>query len=155
MDTSNGTKKYPPKRYEEGKSPLQNRSMNHNCQLGNFSLVRESIGKDAWDEIKKLSVGLIAKLVDSDYVWSAKTVHYLLTRQLAVKKENEIWSVVGGQPIRFSLHEFAEITGLNTDPLPTESCEAEYTDFWAELGVPKGLGPKYDELALVLATCRP
>jgi len=32
---------------------------------------------------------------------------------------------VAGQPIRFGLNEFGHITGLNTDPLPTELYEPE------------------------------
>lgn len=153
MEKNEGSKKYPPKQYEDGKSPMQKRSMAHSCSLSSLSQVKESIGQDAWDQIKALKVGVIAKLVESNYVWSSKTVHYLLTRQLKIRR-NEIWSVVGGRPIRFSLHEFAEITGLNTDPLPTEACEANHNDFWAELGVPAFEGPKFNELTKVLGICR-
>jgi len=33
MTSSSNVFKYPPRLYEEGKSPLQNRSMNNNCFL--------------------------------------------------------------------------------------------------------------------------
>jgi len=47
----------------------------------------------------------------------------LYPRRGILKKE--IWCLVGGQPIRFGLNEFGHITGLNTDPLPTEPFEPE------------------------------
>ena len=47
-------------------------------------------------------MGVIAKLVDIKFIWSSKTVHYLLCRQLRVHKK-EIWCLVVDQPLRFSL----------------------------------------------------
>ncbi|CAN7047625.1 unnamed protein product [Brassica oleracea var. botrytis] len=81
------------------------------------------------------------------------TVHYLLCRQLRVQKK-EIWCLVVDEAIRFSLLEFGEITWLNTGPLPTESFEPDqYKEFWEELKVPLGMGPKLDELKEALAFC--
>ncbi|KAF8109330.1 hypothetical protein N665_0098s0058 [Sinapis alba] len=60
------------------------------------------------------------------------------------------------QPIRFSLHEFGEITGLNTDPVPTKSFEPDqYKAFWEELNIPLGMGSKLDELKAALEVCPP
>ncbi|KAL1213506.1 hypothetical protein V5N11_030899 [Cardamine amara subsp. amara] len=146
-------KKFLRRLYQQGKSPLQNKSMNHNCQLGNFARVREAIGTDALEEIKKSSLGFMRKLNDSDYVWSTKTEYFLFTCQLAIQNEYEIWVAIGGQPIRFSLYDFAKITGLNTDAMRTKDCEADYTSFWTKLGVPHGVRPKYDELAKCFGRC--
>ena len=107
-------------------------------QYGRFPNVKEAIGLDVWEHLKEFPVGIIAKLADSKFVWSGRTVHYLLCRQLRVYKK-EFWSLVVDQPIRFSLHEFSEIKRLNTDPLPTESFEPnQYKTLWEELNVSHG-----------------
>ena len=105
-----------------------------------------------WDNLKEFHVVVIDKLADSKFVWSGKTVHYLLCRQLRVYKK-DIWCLVVDRTFRFSLHKFGEITRLNTDPLPTENFEHEphlYKAFWKELNVSLGYGPKLDELKPVL-----
>ncbi|XP_023638867.1 uncharacterized protein LOC111830615 [Capsella rubella] len=148
--------RYPPRLYEEGMSSLKNKSMCTYFRMADFPGVRESIGQDAWDEIKQLPLGIVAKLVESKFVWSAKTVHYLLCRQLRIKQK-EIWCLVGGQPIRFGLNEFAHLTGLNIDPTPSEKFEpsVDYKQFLTEeLKVPGGEGPTYDELLKGLSVCR-
>ncbi|KAF8092222.1 hypothetical protein N665_0421s0010 [Sinapis alba] len=61
-------------------------------------------------------VRIIAKLADSKFVWSGRIVHYLLCRQLRVYKK-KIWSLVVDQSIKFSLHEFSEITRPKLDEL--------------------------------------
>ncbi|RID40526.1 hypothetical protein BRARA_J00563 [Brassica rapa] len=75
--------------------------------------------------------------------------------QLRVYKK-EIWSLVVDQPLRFSLIEFGEITGLNTNPLPEESFESDpenYKALWELLKVPLGYGPKFVELIEALTEC--
>ncbi|KAF8106697.1 hypothetical protein N665_0135s0040 [Sinapis alba] len=53
-----------------------------------------------------------------------------------------------------SLHEFGEITGLNIDPVPTETFEPDqYKAFWEELNIPLGMGPKLYELKSALEVC--
>jgi len=146
---------YPLRLYPEGDSNLEGKGINHNIKLGDFPTIRESIGKDIWEELKETPLGLIAKLVDSYFVWSGKTVHYLLCRQLRILKK-ELWCIVAGQPIRFGLNEFHHITSLNTDQLRTEKFEpeADYKAFFRELHVPTGEGPNLDELRQGLVMCR-
>ncbi|XP_023640314.1 uncharacterized protein LOC111831039 [Capsella rubella] len=148
--------RYPPRLYEEGMSSLKNKSMCTYFRMADFPGVRESIGQDAWDEIKQLPLGIVAKLVESKFVWFAKTVHYLLCNQLRIKHK-ELWCLVGGQPIRFGLNEFAHLTGLNIDPTPSEKFEpsVDFKKFLTEeLKVPGGEGPTYDELLKGLLVCR-
>jgi len=38
---------YPPRLYPEGESNLENKAINHNIEMGDFPLIRESIGQDA------------------------------------------------------------------------------------------------------------
>ncbi|CAB80847.1 hypothetical protein [Arabidopsis thaliana] len=148
-------REYPPRLYQEGDSNLEGKGINHNIKLGEFPAIRESIGKEIWAELKETELGLIAKLVDSHFLWSGKTVHYLLCRQLRILKK-ELWCIVAGKPIRFGLNEFHHITGLNIDQLPTEKFEpeADYKAFFSELRVPTGEGHNLDELRQGLVTCR-
>ncbi|XP_013665383.1 uncharacterized protein LOC106369824 [Brassica napus] len=95
----------------------------------------------------------VARLAERESMWSGRTVHYLLCRQLRVIKK-EIWCLVADEAIRFSLLEFGEFTGLNTGPLPTEKFDpGQYNEFWGELKVPPGMGPKLDELKAALEFC--
>ena len=94
------------------------KKINHNFRLGNFSHIRETIGLDVWEELVNSPIGVVARLAGRESVWSGRTIHYLLCRQLRVHKK-EIWCLVVDEAIRFSLLEFGEITGLNTGPLPT------------------------------------
>ncbi|KAG7533332.1 hypothetical protein ISN45_Aa08g009710 [Arabidopsis thaliana x Arabidopsis arenosa] len=146
---------YPPRLYAEGESILENKLLNHNIKMGDVPVIIESIGQDAWNELKGSPIGIIAKLAESQFVWSGKTVHFLLCRQLRIHKK-EIWFLVGGQPIRFGLNEFGHITGLNTGSIPTEKFEpkADYKAFFSELNVPGGEGPKLDKLRAGLLVCR-
>ncbi|ESQ50861.1 hypothetical protein EUTSA_v10023185mg, partial [Eutrema salsugineum] len=67
---------------------------------------------------------------------SAKLVHALLSRQLVTTKKHKIWFLFGGQPLRYSIREFKEITGLNYNPEP-DSTEKEEdvgkTGIWKDL----------------------
>ncbi|RID79518.1 hypothetical protein BRARA_A02251 [Brassica rapa] len=146
---------YPPRLYPEGASIFENKSINTNSHFSEIPRLREAIGIDVWENLKTCPVGLIAKLAESKLVWSGKTVHYLFCRQLRVYKK-EIWSLVVDQPLKFSLTEFGEITGLNTNPLPEESFEPDpenYKALWELLKVPLRYGPKFDELIEALTEC--
>ncbi|RID58816.1 hypothetical protein BRARA_F02084 [Brassica rapa] len=155
MTTSKSEKKYPARLYQERKCPLQSGSMNHNCHLANLQMVEEVVGLDAWESIKTSSVGVILRLKELNYTWSAKAVHHLLTKQLVVNNIHEIWSAIEGQPIKFSLYEFGDITGLNCEPFNiNEEVEVDHKPFWEELGVSPSHGPMLSELQLLFTKIR-
>ncbi|XP_013704205.1 uncharacterized protein LOC106407902 [Brassica napus] len=144
---------YPPRLYPEGSSNLEGKDINHNFHPGHFPHVRETIGLDVWEELVNSPIGVVARLAGRESMWSGRTVHYLLCRQLRVLKK-EIWCLVADEAIRFSLLEFGEITGLNTGPLLTEKFDPDqYNAFWGELKVPLGMEPKLDELKAALELC--
>lgn len=62
----------------------------------------------AEEEINFLRESSLGKLLDfpSQIAWSGSFGLFLLSRQLVVKKENEIWILFAGKPIRFSLRKF-------------------------------------------------
>ncbi|XP_020882740.1 uncharacterized protein LOC110228866 [Arabidopsis lyrata subsp. lyrata] len=151
MASSSNVFKYPPRLYAEGKSPLQHRSMNHNCYLSKIGQIREGLGIDVWDGLEKSSLGVFIKLAELEYTWAAKKVHLFLTNQLKVDNFHEIWSMIDGRPVRFSLNEFAAITGLNCDPFdPSKKFEADHRELWEAMKVPISEGPKFNELRTVM-----
>ncbi|KAL9830805.1 putative Ulp1 protease family catalytic domain, papain-like cysteine peptidase superfamily [Arabidopsis thaliana] len=97
MASSSHTRSYPLRLYEEGKSPLQKRSMAHSCYVSQIGKIKDGLGAD---------VG---------FIWAAQTVHFFLTNQLRVDNMHEMWCLIDRRPIRFSLYEFENITGLNCD----------------------------------------
>lgn len=147
---------YPPRLYAEGQSNLENLDINHNVLFKHIVTFRDSVGETVWNQIKEHPTGIAAKIFERNTIWSGKTVHYLLCRQLRVRKK-ELWFIIGGQPIRFGLNEFEHVTGFNIDPLPTEPFEpeADYRAFFRELNVPDGAeGPTLYELIDGLDKCR-
>lgn len=157
MASNSEGKRYPPRLYPEGKSPFQRRSMHHNCTLASFGTMKECIGEEVYNDIRDNSqVGVILKLADSGYVWWAKGVHHLLTHQLAIESKYEMWSLIEGSPIRFSLHEYSDITGLNCDNIDEneESGAVDHREFWGDLEVDASVGPNWYELDKALKLCR-
>ncbi|CAF2043277.1 unnamed protein product [Brassica napus] len=70
---------------------------------------------------------------------SAKLVHSLLSRQLVTMRLYELWFLFADKPIRFSLREFGDITGLKCKPERekvgngSESSDATPGRMWKEL----------------------
>lgn len=50
---------------------------------------------------------------------SGKLVHNFLCRKIVTKDSDELWFTFGGYPLRFSLSEFEQITGLPCGPYPS------------------------------------
>ncbi|CAL9222948.1 unnamed protein product, partial [Arabidopsis halleri] len=87
--------------------------------------------------------------------WCSKTVHHFLSNQLAIESGYEIWSLIEGYPLRFSLHEFSDITGLNCDEIDEkDKVDVDHSEFWAELEVDASKGPNWKELNAALKKCR-
>ncbi|CAH8386711.1 unnamed protein product [Eruca vesicaria subsp. sativa] len=132
MASSSGiTRKYPRRFYELGKNPIQNRSMNHSCFLVNLQAFEEAVGEDFWSELRESAVEVIVKLKEMEYIWSTKAVHHFLANQLAITSLHEIWSLIDCMPIRFSLYEFGEFTGLNCDAFDKHDVwDVDHLEFW-------------------------
>ncbi|CAF1896343.1 unnamed protein product [Brassica napus] len=149
-------RKYPRRLYEVGKTPVQSRSMNRSCYLSNIQTVREELGEDVWSELRESAIGVIVKLKELPYIWSAKVVHHFLANQLAIESSHEIWSLIDdSMPLGFSLYEFGEITGLNCDPFDKHDVwDVDHQEFWLEMNVSTTDGPKLLELQAILPICR-
>ncbi|VYS68209.1 unnamed protein product [Arabidopsis thaliana] len=100
-------------------------SHTHSCYVSQIGKIKDGLGADVWDELKKTSLGLFIKFTESGFVWAAQTVHFFLTNQLRVDNMHEMWCLIDRRPIRFSLYEFENITGLNCDMFDESNTELE------------------------------
>ncbi|OAP18985.1 hypothetical protein AXX17_AT1G38890 [Arabidopsis thaliana] len=77
-------------------------------------------GSKEMETILDSCFGSLFSLRVSECPISGKLVHALLCRQLVTKQKYEMWTVFGGQPLRFSLVEFGSVTGLPCGEFPEE-----------------------------------
>ncbi|CAN7077128.1 unnamed protein product [Brassica oleracea var. botrytis] len=82
----------------------------------------------------------------------------MLGFQLDIKKKFELWSLIGPEPVRFSLLEFEHLTGLNCEYIedlerPHSVVTKELTSFWEMLGVHVEAGPSTQEIIAALERC--
>ncbi|RID46158.1 hypothetical protein BRARA_I02839 [Brassica rapa] len=92
------------------------------------------------DEIQTLRKSPFGKIVDiaEKPGFSGRFTRYILSRQLKVEKKHEAWFRFAGKPIRFSLREFAIVTGLNCGEYPKSSVvrskkNKNVKPYWPEL----------------------
>ncbi|CAN6845115.1 unnamed protein product, partial [Brassica oleracea var. botrytis] len=91
-----------------------------------FAALREALHADEYEERKESKLGVFIKFKELNFGWASMMVQYMLGFQLNIKKKYELWSLVGPQPVRFSLLEFEHLNGLNCDyieDLENPSCE--------------------------------
>ncbi|KAF8090566.1 hypothetical protein N665_0473s0018 [Sinapis alba] len=80
-----------------------------------FSVVRDALHDDEYEELKESRLGVFLKFNELDFGWASRLVYYVLYFQLNIKKKYELWSLVGAGLVRFSLIEFEHLTGLNCE----------------------------------------
>ncbi|KAG7588664.1 hypothetical protein ISN44_As07g009850 [Arabidopsis suecica] len=61
--------------------------------------------------------------------------HYMLSHQLVTAKKHEIWKYFGGAPIRFSIQEFSDATGIYCSKIPEipQNLDEDDTTNWDDL----------------------
>ncbi|KAF2573923.1 hypothetical protein F2Q70_00001860 [Brassica cretica] len=101
---------------------------------------------------------MFIKFKELNFGWASRLVHYMLSFQLNIKKKFELWSLVGPQPVRFSLWEFEHLTGLNCDYIEDlENSRVEVTKemvaFWEMLGVDVDPGPTTEHIKAAFGRC--
>uniref|UniRef100_A0A0D3CKT7 DUF1985 domain-containing protein n=1 Tax=Brassica oleracea var. oleracea TaxID=109376 RepID=A0A0D3CKT7_BRAOL len=82
----------------------------------------------------------------------------MLGFQLDIKKKYELRSLVGPEPVRFSLLEFENLTGVNCEYIvdlerPHYVVTKELTSFWEMLGVHVEAGPYTQEIIAAFERC--
>ncbi|CAN6898766.1 unnamed protein product, partial [Brassica oleracea] len=108
-----------------------------------FAALRHALHAEEYEELKESKLGMFIKFKELNFGWASRLVHYMLGFQLDIKKKYVLWSLVGPQPVRFTLLEFEHLTGLNCDyieDLENPRCKVtkEMAAFWEMLGVDVG-----------------
>ncbi|KAG2323364.1 hypothetical protein Bca52824_016577 [Brassica carinata] len=93
----------PPMMFADGEEPVGVRVLTYQFSRS-INTILNALNKDEIRYESHLSVNSFAR--------------YLLSRQLKVGKKHEAWFLFAGKPIRFSLREFAIVTGLPCGELP-------------------------------------
>lgn len=125
----------PSRIFADGEEPVGDR-VNSYFKMNTLKVILKSLQPVEIDVIKPC-FGKFLEIYHKP-AFSGKLSHFVLSRQLIVEKPHETWVVFGGKPIRFSLREFAVVTGLNCNPLPrpdkdTLKCKPGVTPYWFTL----------------------
>ncbi|XP_024011263.1 uncharacterized protein LOC18018899 [Eutrema salsugineum] len=112
----------------------KNKKVNTNFQLPYLDTISYALEED---HMGKLSLSQFGKLIEAGnkIASSVRFFHFILSRQLVTKKKKEVWCLFAGQPIRFSLREFAITTGLYCFkfPPPQKLKEDKVNEYTIEL----------------------
>ncbi|KAH0926488.1 hypothetical protein HID58_018744 [Brassica napus] len=79
-----------------------------------------ALDEEELDIIRRSSFGKLIEIADKP-VFSGRFAQYLLSRQLKTKKKHKAWFRFAGKPVRFSMREFAIVTGLPCGKFPQKS----------------------------------
>ncbi|XP_024026983.1 uncharacterized protein LOC112093193 [Morus notabilis] len=83
-----------------------------------FEVIRQNLDPETEMPIfKEFAFGHFISMSENMIYFGVLT-HYLLLRQIKIKKSHELWFMVNGTTTRFGMREFALITGLNCGETP-------------------------------------
>ena len=146
--------------YTFGKEPTAMKSISYHTDNSKlFAALSEGLRADEYEELKESKLGVFIKFKELNFNWASRLVHYILGFQLKIKKKYELWSLVGLEPMRFSLIEFEHLTGLNCadmKDLENPRCEVtkEMAAFWEKMGVDIEAGPNVDQIIGAFKRCQ-
>ncbi|WZZ72116.1 hypothetical protein YC2023_083486 [Brassica napus] len=105
--------------FADGEEPVGIRVLAYHRSSGIRSILRV-LSDDEIQFIKDSTFGKFIDLADKPAL-SGRFARYILSRQLNVNKKHQVWFLFAGNPIRFSLREFAIVTGLPCGKFPKKS----------------------------------
>ena len=82
--------------------------------------ILNALDEEEVDIIRRSSFGKLIEIADKP-AFSGRFARYMLSRQLKTKKKYETWFRFAGKPVRFSITEFAIVTGLPCGKFPQKS----------------------------------
>ncbi|KAL0796430.1 hypothetical protein Bca101_067807 [Brassica carinata] len=120
--------------------------------------LKNALHDDEYEELKDSKLGVFIKFKELGFGWASRLVHYMLSLQLNIKKKHELWCLVAPQPVRFSLLEFENLTGLNCEYIenlerPNCVVTKELASFWEKLGVDVEAGPSTEQIVAAFGRC--
>ena len=117
----------PRRLYTSGEEPEAHNSISYHTDNSKLhTALRKALTDDEFEELKESSLGVFIKFKEQGFGWASRLVHYMLSFKLDIKKKYEMWSLVGPEPLMFSLLEFENLTGLNCEyieDLETPKCD--------------------------------
>ncbi|KAL0645422.1 hypothetical protein Bca4012_043713 [Brassica carinata] len=144
--------------YTLGEEPPTVYSISYHTCWTLHAALKKALHDDEYEELKESKLGVFFKFQELGFDWASRLVHCMLGFQLDIKKKYELWSLVGPEPVRFSLLEFENLTGLNCEYIedlerPHSVVTKELTSFWEMLGVHVEVGPSTQEIIAALQRC--
>ncbi|KAF3502609.1 hypothetical protein F2Q69_00043866 [Brassica cretica] len=141
-----------------GEEPPAVHSISYHTCWTLYTALMKAFHDDEYEELKESKLGVFIEFQELGFDWPSRLVHYMLGFQLDIKKKYELWSLVGPEPVRFSLLEFENLTGLNCEYIedlerPHSVVTKELTSFWEMLGVHVEAGPSTQEIIAALERC--
>uniref|UniRef100_M4F8L1 Ubiquitin-like protease family profile domain-containing protein n=1 Tax=Brassica campestris TaxID=3711 RepID=M4F8L1_BRACM len=112
----------PPRFFPLGEEPVGLRVTPYH-KPGGLRLILDTLDPEEVDVIKRSPFGKFLELADQT-PYSGRLGRYMLSRQLKVRKKYEAWFLFAENPIRFSLREFATVTGLPCGKYPSPPSKA-------------------------------
>ncbi|KAF8111929.1 hypothetical protein N665_0071s0068 [Sinapis alba] len=99
--------------------------------------ILNALDSEEVDLVRLSPFGKMVEIADKP-TFSGRFGRYIISRQLKVTKKHEAWFLFAGKPIRFSLREFAVVTGLNCQKFPSRTkkrSKKHITEkpYWGEL----------------------
>ncbi|KAL0802190.1 hypothetical protein Bca101_057366 [Brassica carinata] len=107
----------PPRIFRAGEEPVGVRVTFYH-KPGGLRLILDTLDEAELNVIKSSPFGKFIELADQT-PYSGRVGRYMLSRQLKVSKKYEAWFIFAENPIRFSLREFAIVTGLPCGKYPS------------------------------------
>ena len=101
--------------YTLGEEPPAVHSISYHTCWTLHAALKKALHDDEYEELKESKLGVFIKFQELGFDWASRLVHYMLGFQLDIKKKYELWSLIGPEPVRFSLLEFENLTGLNCE----------------------------------------
>lgn len=109
----------PDRMFADGEELVDVRVLAYHRSSGIQSILRV-LSDDEIPFIKGSTFGKFIDLADKP-TFSGRFARYILSRQLKVNKEHQVWFRFSGNSIRFSLKEFTIVTGLPCGKYPKKS----------------------------------
>ncbi|CAF1709408.1 unnamed protein product, partial [Brassica napus] len=135
-DLDETTVPLPEMMFAEGEEPVGVRVLTYQSSRA-LNTILEALDDDEIESLKRTSFGKLVEISEKP-AFSGRFARYLLSRQLKVEKKHEAWFRFAGKPIRFSLREFAIVTGLPCGEFPKKSKSKKKKNmkekpYWPEL----------------------
>ncbi|KAF8097727.1 hypothetical protein N665_0283s0031 [Sinapis alba] len=113
------TRSFPHRLFAVGEEPLGIRVTPYH-KPSCISKILNALEEEEIDVIRKSPFGKLIEIAAKPS-FSGRFGCFLISRQLKVAKRHESWFLFAGKPVRFSIREFALVTGLNCRNYPPHS----------------------------------